>query len=307
MKYTLNGNEIKSQESVLGVIGASIITLLGSIATSIGAMILGGFLLISLIIVVSVVAERKDRKDLENKRKLVEEVKAKIPKEVWDKFIKDIFNLLKDVEKSSKNLVSFVKEQYESVPNFNIVSEGKTDVYYNGKKRSGNHPKNVSPKEIQKRLLKDICAEIVASICSQKEFSLTGLEKRNGTLDFCVGSKIKDKYYFADLYLDQNSSEASPSDLLKLKENAKIFNEFRRGIEYHCNDINLAISKGGFGSGFVKCFSNEDNNVVSWDFDDQYAYFAGDLDFVFDKEKIKAMIAPIVKIIKDNSNTNGDK
>lgn len=155
--------------------------------------------------------------------------------------------------------------------------------------------------------MKDICAEIVSSICSQKEFSLTGLEKRNGTLEFYVGSKIKDEYYFADLYLDENDEKASPSELLKLKENAKIYNEFRRGIDSHCNDINLAISKGGFGSGFVKCFSNEDNNVVSWDFDDQYAYFAGDLSFVFDEVKIKTMIAPIVKIIKENSNTNGDK
>lgn len=305
MKYTLNGNEIKSQESVLGAIGAGIVSIVASIASTIGAMFLSGLLLISLIAVVTAVTGHKDKKDLENKRKLVEEVKAKIPKEVWNKFIKDIFNLLKDVEKSSKNLVSFVKVQYESVPNFNIVSEGKTDVY--NSKQSNKYPKNVSPKEIQKRLLKDICAEIIASICSEKEFSLTGLKKRTSTLDFCVGSKIKDEYYFANLYLDQNSDEVSPSELLKLKENAKIYNEFRRGIESHCNAINVAISKGGFGSGFVKCFSNEDNNVVSWEFDDQYAYFAGDLSFVFDEVKIKAMIAPIVKIIKENSNTNGDK
>jgi hypothetical protein len=306
MKYTLNGNEIKSQESVLGVIGAGIVSIVASIASTIGAMFLSGLLLISLITVVTAVTGHKDKKDLENKRKLVEEVKAKIPKEVWNKFIKDILNLLKDVEKSSKNLVSFVKDQYESVPNFNIVSEGKTDVY-NGKKRSGNHPKNVSPKEIQKRLLKDICAEIVSSICSQKEFSLTGLEKRNGTLDFYVGSKIKDEYYYSNLDLDQNSDEASSSELLKLKENAKIYNEFEKGLESCCSVINTAISKGNFGSGFVKSFTSRNVGEVNYNFEDSYAYIYGDLDFVFDEAKIKTMITPIVKIIKENTNANGDK
>ena len=306
MKYTLNRNEIKSQESVLGAIGAGIAAIFASIATTTAAIFLGGFLLISLIIVAAAVAEHKDKKDLENKRKLVEEVKAKIPKEVWNKFIKDIFNLLKDVEKSSKNLVSFVKEQYESIPNHSIVSEGKTEIY-NSKNPSRNYDRSTNTKDIRKNLLKNICAEIITSICSEKEFSLTGLKKRNGTLDFCVGSILKDKYYFANLYLDQNYSKASPSELLKLNENAKIYNEFIRGLESHCKAINVAISKGDFGSGFVKCFSNEDNNVVSWETDDRYAYFAGDLSFVFDEVKIKAMIAPIVKIIKENSNTNGDK
>lgn len=307
MKYTLNENEIKSQESVLGAIGAGIATIFVSIATTTAAIFLGGFLLISLIVVVAAVAEHKDKKDLENKRKLVEEVKAKIPKEVWNKFIKDVFDLLKDVEKSSKNLVSFVKDQYESVPNSNIVSEGKIDVY-NSKKRSDNHPKNVSPKEIQKRLLKDICAEIIASICSEKEFSLTGLEKRNGYLDFCVGSSIKDKYYYASLYLDQNSSKASPSELQKLKENAKIFNEFESGLKACIQVITKSINNNKFSSGFVKGFSIERNyDSINYYFEDRYAYIAGDLDFIFDEVKIKAMIAPIVKIIKENSNTNGDK
>lgn len=306
MKYTLNRNEIKSQESVLGVIGAGVVALLQSIASSIAALFLGGFLLISLISIVALATQHKDKKDLENKRKLVEEVKAKIPKEVWNKFIKDILDLLKDVEKSSKNLVSFVKDQYESVQNFNIVSEGKTDIY-NSKKYSDNHTKNVSPKEIQKRLLKDICAEIVASICSEKEFSLTGLKKRNGTLDFCVGSKIKDEYYYSNLYLYQNSDEASSSELLKLKENAKIYNEFEKGLESCCSVINTAISKGNFGSGFVKSFTSGNVGEVNYNFEDSYAYIYGDLDFVFDEAKIKTMITPIVKIIKENTNTNGDK
>ena len=299
MKYTkLN----KSQESVLGAIGAGIAAVFATIASTTAAIFLGGFLLISLIVVVAAVSKHKDKKDLENKRKLVEQVKSKIPEEVWNKFIKDIFNLLKDVENSSKNLVSFVKEQYEHIPNCSIVSEGKIDVY-NSKKQSNKYNKNVSPKETKKRLLKNICAEIISSICSEKEFSLTGLEKRNGTLDFCVGSSIKDKYYYADLYLDQNSSEESPSELLKLKENAKIYNEFERGLETNCNTINKAISKGYFGSGFVKCFSGD----VFWEHNDRYAYFTGDLDFVFDEVKIKTMIKPIVKIIKENSNENGDK
>ena len=306
MKYTLNRNEIKSQESVLGVIGAGIVSIVTSIASGIAALFLGGFLLISLISIIALATEHKDKKDLENKRKLVEEVKAKIPKEVWNKFIKDILDLLKDVEKSSKNLVSFVKDQYESVQNFNIVSEGKTDIY-NSKKHSGNYPKNVSPKEIQKRLLKDICAEIVASICSEKEFSLTGLEKRNGTLDFSVGSKIKDEYYYSNLDLDPNSDEASSSELLKLKENAKIYNEFEKGLESCCSVINTAISKGNFGSGFVKSFTSGNVGEVNYNFEDSYAYIYGDLDFVFDETKIKAMITPIVKIIKENTNTNGDK
>lgn len=306
MKYTLKGNEIKSQESVLGVIGAGIATILTSIASTTAAIFLGGFLLISIIIVVAAVSDHKDKKDLENKRKLVEEVKAKIPKEVWNKFIKDIFDLLKDIEKSSKNLVSFVEEQYKSVPNSNIVSEGKTEIY-NSKNPSRKYDRSTNTKDVQKNLLKNICAEIIASICSEKEFSLTGLEKRNGTLDFCVGSKLKDEYYFANLYLDQYSDKEKPSELLKLKENAKIYNEFERGLKSNCDSINKAISKGNFGSGFVKCFSNKDNNVVNWYLDDRYAYFAGDLDFVFDEIKIKTMIAPIVKIIKENSNTNGDK
>ena len=94
---------------------------------------------------------------------------------------------------------------------------------------------------------------------------------------------------------------------LKLKENAKIYNEFEKGLESCCSVINTAISKGNFGSGFVKSFTSGNFGEVNYNFEDSYAYIYGDLDFVFDETKIKTMITPIVKIIKENTNTNGDK
>ena len=286
MKYTTSENaEVsKSEESLTlagaaAAVGKGFAAAFGALIGGIASYVLAFFVLALIMFAVIKTTEKIEEVSFQKRLKLVQKLKEKIPKATWDKFVKDLEQLLKE---RYKMYADFEKEVDAKCKELVKSSKGiLLDYQVLGNER---WRKSISDSD-QKKVLKKIAVEIVSAIYNDGN-AVTQVTSEKGTYsELEIDFSVNQDYYNA---IDDSEDP-------KEREMAKAFYDIVSDLKSFVNSFPNLVKNNKYKSKYI---SELRAQGFDYDIDAGSVYFFGDLVVVHDVKAVKDMIAPIAKCIK---------